>query len=93
MQHFTNIVLNSQYIDEIKMSQASWKDQIKKKWGPHGHCPVCGKAMPTDKQFCSQTCRDNYLTHEKKKKKKGRVQMIFMFGMMAVLFVFMFFMG
>ena len=93
MQHFTNIVLNSQYIDEIKMSQASWKDQIKKKWGSHGHCPVCGKAMPTDKQFCSQTCRDNYLTHEKKKKKKGRVQMIFMFGMMAVLFVFMFLMG
>ncbi len=73
------------------MSQTSWKDQIKKKWGPHGHCPICGKAMPTDKQFCSQTCRDNYLTHEKKKKKKSRIQMLFMFGMMAVLFVFMFF--
>lgn len=71
------------------MSQASWKDQIKKKWGPHGHCPICGKAMPTDKQFCSQTCRDNYLTHSKKKKKKSRIQMLFMFGMMAVLFVFM----
>jgi hypothetical protein len=48
------------------MSQASWKDQIKKKWGPHSHCPICGKAMPTDKQF---------------------------FGMMAVLFVFMFVFG
>ena len=75
------------------MSQASWKDQIKKKWGPHSHCPICGKAMPTDKQFCSQTCRDNYLTHEKKKKKKSRIQMLFMFGMMAVLFVFMILMG
>ncbi len=75
------------------MSQVSWKDQIKKKWGPHSHCPICGKAMPTDKQFCSQTCRDNYLTHEKKKKKKSRVQMLFMFGMMAVLFVFMILMG
>ena len=54
------------------MSQASWKDQIKKKWGPHGHCPICGKAMPTDKQFCSQTCRDNYHTHEKKEKEKRK---------------------
>ncbi len=41
------------------MSQSTWKDQIKKKWGAHSHCPICGKAMPTDKQFCSQGCRDN----------------------------------
>jgi len=72
------------------MSQSTWKDQIKKKWGPHSHCPICGKAMPTDKQFCSQSCRDNYHTSQKKQKKKSRVQMIFMFGMMAVVFVFMF---
>ena len=75
------------------MSQSTWKDQIKKKWGPHSHCPICGKAMPTDKQFCSQNCRDNYQISQKKRKKKSRVQMIFMFGMMAVVFVFMFIMG
>jgi len=72
------------------MSQSTWKDQIKKKWGPHSHCPICGKAMPTDKQFCSQGCRDNYHTGQKKQKKKSRIQMIFMFGLMAVVFVFMF---
>jgi len=72
------------------MSQSTWKDQIKKKWGPHSHCPICGKAMPTDKQFCSQTCGDNYHGTQKKQKKKSRIQMIFMFGMMAVVFVFMF---
>ena len=72
------------------MSQSTWKDQIKKKWGPHSHCPICGKAMPTDKQFCSQNCRDNYLGSQKKQKKKSRIQMIFMIGMMAVLFVFLF---
>ena len=72
------------------MSQSTWKDQIKKKWGPHSHCPICGKAMPTDKQFCSQNCRDNYQGTQKKQKKKSRIQMIFMFGMMAVVFVFMF---
>jgi predicted nucleic acid-binding Zn ribbon protein len=71
------------------MSQSSWKDQIKKKWGPHSHCPICGKAMPSDKQFCSQTCRDNYTQREKKNKKKGRIQMIIMFGMMGVLIVMM----
>ncbi|MBY9008774.1 MAG: DUF2116 family Zn-ribbon domain-containing protein [Candidatus Lokiarchaeota archaeon] len=75
------------------MSQSTWKDQIKKKWGPHSHCPICGKAMPTDKQFCSQNCRDHYHTSQKKKKKKGRIQMIVMFGVMAVVFVFIFLIG
>ena len=63
------------------MSQTSWKDQIKKKWGPHSHCPVCGKAMPSDKQ----------ITHEKKQKKKNRIQMIVLFGVMGVMFIFMIF--
>jgi predicted nucleic acid-binding Zn ribbon protein len=72
------------------MSQSSWKDQIKKKWGPHLHCPICGKAMAPEKKFCSQTCRDSYLTKEKKQKKRGRIQMIFLFGMMGVMFVILF---
>lgn len=72
------------------MSQSTWKDQIKKKWGPHSHCPICAKAMPTDKQFCSQNCRDNYHAGKKKQKKKSRIQMLFMVGMMAVLMVFLF---
>jgi predicted nucleic acid-binding Zn ribbon protein len=71
------------------MSQSSWKDQIKKKWGPHGHCPICGKAMPTDKKFCSQSCRDNYLNQERKQKKKSRVQCIFMIAMLAVMMLVM----
>ena len=75
------------------MSQSSWKDQIKKKWGPHAHCPVCRKAMPADKTFCSQACKDNYLAREKKKKKKNRVQMIIMFSMLGVLIIFTLFMG
>jgi predicted nucleic acid-binding Zn ribbon protein len=71
------------------MSQSSWKDQIKKKWGPHSHCPICGKAMPSDKTFCSQTCKDNYLSREKKQKKKGRIQMILLFGVMGVMILLM----
>jgi len=72
------------------MSQSSWKDQIKTKWGPHLHCPICGKAMSNEKKFCSQSCRDNYLSKERKQKKRGRIQMIFLFGMMGVMFILMF---
>jgi predicted nucleic acid-binding Zn ribbon protein len=72
------------------MSPSSWKDQIQKKWGPHKHCPICGKAMPPDRKFCSQECRDNYLQDQKKQKKKGRYQIVFLVAMMAVMFVFMF---
>ena len=73
------------------MSQkSSWKEQIKKKWGPHLHCNICGKAIPPDKKFCSQDCRDKYLKYEKKQKKKGRTQMIFLFVMMGLMFVLLF---
>lgn len=71
------------------MSQSSWKDQIKKKWGPHSHCPICGKAMPTDKKSCSQSCRDNYLEQERKQKKKGRIQCIVLVGMLGVMLLLM----
>ncbi|MFX0000875.1 MAG: DUF2116 family Zn-ribbon domain-containing protein [Candidatus Hodarchaeota archaeon] len=67
------------------MSQSSWKDQIKKKWGPHSHCPICGKAMPPDKKFCSQACRDNYLNQERKQKKRSRLQCIFLIVMLVVM--------
>jgi len=72
------------------MSQTSWKDQIKRKWGPHSHCPVCGKAMPTDKKFCNQACRDNYLGRERKQKKKGRIQCVFLIVMLVVMMLMLF---
>ena len=67
------------------MSQSSWKDQIKKKWGPHLHCPICGKAMPTDRKFCSQGCKDNYIDQDRKQEKKGRIQCIFIIVMLVVM--------
>jgi len=72
------------------MSHSSWKNQIQKKWGPHQHCPVCGKAMASERKFCSQTCRDNYLQKQKKQKKQSRYQIVFLVGMMVVMFVLMF---
>ncbi len=76
------------------MSQPStWKEQIKKKWGPHLHCSICGKAIPPDKKFCSQACRDKYIGLESKQKKRGRFQMIFLFALMGVMLLFMFLMS
>lgn len=73
------------------MSQSSsWKDQIKKKWGPHLHCSICGKAIPPDKKFCSQACRDKYVGYESKQKKKNKVQMIFLIGLMGMLVLMLF---
>ena len=75
------------------MSQkASWKDQIKQKWGPHAHCSICGKAVQPDKKFCGQACRDKYLGYEMKQKKKGRIQMVFLLGLMLFMFIMIFFM-
>ncbi|MFX0003629.1 MAG: DUF2116 family Zn-ribbon domain-containing protein [Candidatus Hodarchaeota archaeon] len=72
------------------MSQSSWKDQIKQKWGPHSHCPICGKAMSTDKKFCSQSCKDNYFESERKQKRKGRLQCVFLIVMLVVMMLVMF---
>ena len=71
------------------MSQSSWKDQIKKKWGPHLHCSICGKAMPTDRKFCSQGCKDNYIEQDRKQKKKSRIQCIFLIVMLAAMMLIM----
>lgn len=75
------------------MSQkTSWKDQIKQKWDPHAHCSICGKAVQPDKKFCSQACRDKYLGYEMKQKKKGRIQLVFLLGLMLFMFIMIFFM-
>ncbi|MBY9007561.1 MAG: DUF2116 family Zn-ribbon domain-containing protein [Candidatus Lokiarchaeota archaeon] len=72
------------------MSNSSWKDQIQKKWGPHKHCPICGRAMAREKSLCSQSCNDNYTAQEKKKKKKGRRNTIMMVGCLVAMILIMF---
>jgi predicted nucleic acid-binding Zn ribbon protein len=66
----------------------TWKDQLKqRKWGEHKHCVVCGKAIPMDRDFCSQTCRDGYQKTEKDKSKKGTWQIVMIFVVMIVMMV------
>jgi predicted nucleic acid-binding Zn ribbon protein len=30
------------------------------RWGPHGHCVVCGSAMPEGQKICSPECQAKY---------------------------------
>jgi predicted nucleic acid-binding Zn ribbon protein len=34
----------------------------------HAHCPVCGKAMPSDEKTCSEACMLRYNAMVKKRK-------------------------
>ena len=38
----------------------SRKKAVKLKIVDHRHCMTCGKAIPPDKEFCSEECRKKY---------------------------------
>lgn len=66
----------------------TWKEQLKqRKWGEHKHCAICGRAVPLDRDFCSQGCRDSYQKTEKDKNKKGTWQIVLVFGVMIVMMI------
>lgn len=44
---------------------------------PHKHCLVCGKAIPMDKNFCSEKCERYYEQKVKKQKRYFYVLMAF----------------
>ncbi|KYK29987.1 MAG: DUF2116 family Zn-ribbon domain-containing protein [Theionarchaea archaeon] len=46
----------------------------------HKHCPVCEKAIPADKKFCSDRCESVY---EDRRKRAKRSQWMF-YGFMAI---------
>lgn len=48
----------------------------------HKHCPICEKAIPADRKFCSDRCESIY---EEKRKKAKRTQLIY-FGIFAIIF-------
>jgi predicted nucleic acid-binding Zn ribbon protein len=60
-----------------------------KKWEPHKHCLVCGLATSPQKEFCSQTCEQEYLDWKNKQKGKSRNTWICMIAMIGVMVVMM----
>ena len=51
----------------------SRKKAVKLKIVDHRHCITCGKAIPPDKEFCSEECRKKY---ERVRMKEERVKKI-----------------
>jgi predicted nucleic acid-binding Zn ribbon protein len=72
---------------------SSWKDKIQKKYGPHHHCIICGRAIPEGKKYCSQDCKDSATAYERKQKKKSRIQIYFFIGMIIFMFIMIFITG
>jgi predicted nucleic acid-binding Zn ribbon protein len=69
MQTFINLLKGFSNGDEMAIQQ-------------HKHCPICEKAIPADRKFCSDRCEEIY---EGKRKKAKRTQLLY-FGAFAIIF-------
>jgi predicted nucleic acid-binding Zn ribbon protein len=52
----------------------------------HKHCPICGKAMDEDSDFCSEKCKKYYTDRVKRQKKFNRLYYV-SFGAILVIMV------
>ena len=69
-----------------ELKKSAWKETLKtRKWAEHKHCVVCGKAIALEKDFCTQTCKDQYQKLDKDKNKKGTWQIVMIFVVMIVM--------
>lgn len=59
---------------------------------PHKHCPVCGKSMSVDVDFCSDKCRQDYGDRVKRQKRANRLYYV-SFGALLVVMVVFFILG
>ncbi|MCD6461595.1 MAG: DUF2116 family Zn-ribbon domain-containing protein [Thermoplasmata archaeon] len=53
----------------------------------HKHCPVCGRAMPLEEEYCSEECREKMEVLVKKKKMFYYVYMFLMVFIIALIFL------
>ncbi len=73
-----------------EFSKKSWKKSLKARpYDEHKHCLVCGKAVPLNQDFCSLECKDSYNKADKKKG-RGNIIQIAVFGVLIVVMFVMF---
>ena len=53
---------------------------------PHGHCVVCGKAVPEGEKFCSEECEASF----KKMQLAKIMQFIYMLLLVFILLLFLY---
>ena len=56
-----------------KVSELSRKKTVKLKIVDHKHCLTCGKAIPPNKEFCSEECRRKYEEMRMREKRMRRM--------------------
>lgn len=74
-------------VEKKKGRKGKGKGKDKKKGDrllQHKHCIICFKAIALDKNYCSNECEE---THDAKVKKQKRM-VYMMYGILAVVFVF-----
>lgn len=49
----------------------------------HGHCRVCGKAIPIEEIFCSQECKEKFERFVKRR----RILVLMMYALMIAIFL------
>jgi predicted nucleic acid-binding Zn ribbon protein len=52
----------------------------------HVHCNMCWKAIPVDEKFCSDECKQKFMTM----RRRGRILWYFLLVLAAALFVMIF---
>ena len=52
---------------------------------PHLHCRICGKAIPPEKDTCSNECRTRERNTQNRNKKMSRIYLVIFVTMIAIL--------
>ena len=61
------------------------KKSYEERWGPHGHCIICGNAIREGEKYCSDLCKKKYEEELKKASRQQKVSYIFIVAMGALL--------
>ncbi|UYP46351.1 hypothetical protein NEF87_002636 [Candidatus Lokiarchaeum ossiferum] len=60
-----------------ELKNKTWKESLKsRKYDEHKHCMVCGRAVPMDRDFCTQDCKEKYSSADKKKGRSSTIQIV-----------------
>jgi predicted nucleic acid-binding Zn ribbon protein len=71
---------------------SSKKDEKSGRIIPHKHCPVCGAAIPMDKEYCSSECAEADMK-QKKQLDRMRKLVYLMIAVMIALTILMMSLG
>lgn len=68
-----------------ELKNKTWKESLKsRKYDDHKHCMVCGRAVPSDRDFCTQDCKEKYSKADKKKGKSSTIQIVVLVVVMII---------